>query len=361
MLSIILKKNIQCLKIVIMKKKNLMLCIVLIVIGATAFKIADDIIAKLGMKYQDAQANIINNLVGNFSTGAMELGEEDDNDRAIYIQMKSFKMPYVPMLANVIQGDKAAAAKDLCDYVKRYINSEEFITDYNNRREEVMPLSYKGSSLTSLKKNKIMYGKNMTNYKTDTKYVAAQQKLSDENQKEIDALIELSKKPFEGKDVWEKAYPADPVGLVKKRLQEYLTLVATVDFTAKLTEPKKYERKKFINPAYEKKSLKWKATYRAGKDVNDVVTAFVKDWLKGEIIATQKIKMTEKTSIETNNNQSKTTPVNTSGAKTNTNQNTPVKVNTPATNVTDSAATPDKKKKSIFNKIKNKTMGVIKN
>ena len=343
-----------------MKKKNVILGIVLIALAVTAFKIADDIIASLGMKQRDAQANIINNLVGSFSTGPMDLNEEE-NSESVYRQMNSFKMPYVPMLAKVIQGDKAAAAKDLCDYVKKYINSEEFITDYNNRREEVMPLTHKGSSLTSLKKNKIMYGKNMTNYKTDTKYVAEQQKLMDENQKRIDALIEESKKSFPGKDVWEKTYPANPVGLVKKRLQEYLTLVATVDFTAKLTEPKKYERKKFINPAYEKKSLKWKAIYRAGKEVNDVVTAFVKDWLKGEIIATQKNKMTEKTSIETNNNQNKIIPVNTPGAQTNTNQNNTLKANTPAPSVTDSGATQGKKKKSLFNKIKDKTIGVIKN
>lgn len=332
-----------------MKKKNVILGIVLIALAVTAFKIADDIIASLGMKQRDAQANIINNLVGSFSTGAMDLGEEDNN-QAMYMQMNSFKMPYAPMLANVIQGNKAAAAKELCDYVKRYINSEEFITDYNNRREEVMPLSDKGSSLTSLKKNKIMYGKNMTNYKTDTKYVAEQQKLMDENQKRIDALIEESKKPFYGKDAWEKAYPADPVGLVKKRLQEYLTLVATVDFNATLSGSG--NKKIFTNPAYEKKSLKWKALYRAGKEVNDVITAFVKEWIKGEIVAKQKNKMTENASTETNNNQNKKTQVNTPDVPTNTNQNNKVKVNTPATSSTDSTATPVKEKKSLFNKIK---------
>ena len=341
-----------------MKKKNLILSVVLLVLAATAFKIADDIIARLGIEQRHAQMNIVNNLVGSFSTGAMDLNEED-NSQAAYMQMKSFKMPYASMLANVIQGDKAAAAKDLCDYVKRYINSEEFVTDYYNRREETMPLSDNGSSLSSLKKNKIMYGKNITNYKTDTKYVAEQQKLMDENQKRIEALIEESKKAFYGKDIWEKAYPADPAVLVKKRLQEYLTLVATVDFKATLSSSGR--RQVFTNAAYEKKSLKWKALYRAGKEVNDVVTAFVKDWMKGEIIAKQKTQMTEKTSTQTNNNQNNTTPVNTPDVQTNTNKNNTLKVNTPAPGATDSATTPIKKKKSLFNKIKDKTSGVIKN
>ena len=341
-----------------MKKKNLILSVVLLVLAATAFKIADDIIARLGIEQRHAQMTILNNLVGSFSTGPMDLNEED-NSQAAYMQMKSFKMPYASMLANVIQGDKAAAAKDLCDYVKRYINSEEFVTDYYNRREETMPLSDNGSSLSSLKKNKIMYGKNITNYKTDTKYVAEQQKLMDENQKRIEALIEESKKAFYGKDIWEKAYPADPAVLVKKRLQEYLTLVATVDFKATLSSSGR--RQVFTNAAYEKKSLKWKALYRAGKEVNGVVTAFVKDWMKGEIISKQKNTMTEKASTQTNNNQNNTTPVNTPDVQTTTNKNNTLKVNTPASGATDSAATPVKKKKSLFNKIKDKTNSVIKN
>jgi hypothetical protein len=70
---------------------------------------------------------------------------------------------------------------------------------------------------------------------------------------------------------------------VKTRLNEYLELHATVDFNARLTGTG--SNQKFVNPAYEKKSLKWKAIYRAGKDVNDVAAAFAKDWLKGDVIS----------------------------------------------------------------------------
>ena len=341
-----------------MKRKIVMFYAVLLAIAATSFKIVDDIITRLGMQQRSAQMDILNNVVGSFSTSPMDLSEED-NSQSLSMQRKSFQIPYVSTLASIIKGDKAAAAKDLCDYVKKYINSEEFITDYNNRREESMPLTDKGSSLSYLKKNKIMYEKNINNYKTDTKYVAEQQKLMDENQTRIDVLVEESKKPFPGKDKWEKAYPVDPAVLVKKKLQEYLTLVATVDFNATLSA---YENKKvFTNPAYEKKSLKWKGIYRAGKEVNDVLTAFVKDWMKGEIIAKEKNKMTEKTSTETNLNQNNTSQVKTSDKQTTTNQNNTIKVNSPATNSTDSTATSDKEKKSLFKKLKDKSNSIIKN
>lgn len=339
-----------------MKKKILLFSFVVVATAATAFKIVNDIIERLGMMQSSAQGNIVSNLVGNFSSGPMNAYDEDGSDPT-----STFRLPYVPKLSTVISGDKATAAKELCEYVKAFINSEVFITQYNAQRQSAMPLTDNGNSLSTLLGNKIVFEKNINNYKTDTKYVAEQQKLMDENQKRIDALIEESKKPFEGKANWEKKYPADPSVVVKKRLEEYLQLVATVDFNAALTEPDKYKVKKFTNPAYEKKSLKWKAIYRAGKEVNDVVIAFVKDWMKGEIIAKQKNKMTEKASTETNISQNKTTPVNNPDAPTNTNQNNTPIVNTPAPSSTDSTATPDKKKKFLFNKIKDKASSVIKN
>lgn len=76
-----------------------------------------------------------------------------------------------------------------------------------------------------------------------------------------------------------KIYPEDPAIIVKTRLNEYLQLLATVDFDAQLTGTTKNNRK-FVKPAYENQSLKWKAIYRAGKDVNEVASAFAKEWLK---------------------------------------------------------------------------------
>lgn len=334
-----------------MKKKSILVIFLLGTLITSAIKIADDIIDRLGMQQKSAQGNIVSNLVGNFSSGPMN--PYDDDDGNVSDQSSSFRLPYVPKLATVISGDKAAAARELCEYVKKYINSEEFIAEYNTQREKSMPQINNGNSLSTLKGNKIVFEKNINNYKTDTKYVAEQQKLLEENQKELDALIEAAKKPFPGKASWEKRYPTDPSIIVKKRLQEYLQLVTTVDFNAALTAPDKYKIKKFVTPAYEKKSAKWKAIYRAGKEVNDVVTSFVKEWLKGEIISANKTKMAGAT-INTHAN---TTASNSKPAETVTLTNTDNKTEEPEEPGTaNNKIKPDsvKTKKSMLNKVKGK-------
>ena len=197
-----------------MKKKIVLFSLFVVATAATAFKVVDGIIERLGMMQSAAQGNIVSNIVGSFSSEPMSTYNDDGDPSS------SFNMPYVPKLSTVILGDKVAAAKELCDYVKAFINSEAFITQYNKQRQSAMPLTDKGNSLTTLLKNKTVFEKNINNYKTDTKYVAEQQKELDDNQKRIDALVEAAKKPFPGKANWEKKYPVDPTALVKKRLEE---------------------------------------------------------------------------------------------------------------------------------------------
>ena len=60
------------------------------------------------------------------------------------------------------------------------------MTEYNIIKEDAMPLVDMGSNLSTLRKSKIVFEKNIKNYKTDTKYVAEQQQKMDENQKQID-------------------------------------------------------------------------------------------------------------------------------------------------------------------------------
>lgn len=334
-----------------MKKKSLLVIFLLGTLIVSALKIADDIIERLGMEHKFIQGNIVSNLVGNFSSGPMN--SYDDAGGFAGDQAASFRLPYVPKLklSTIISGDKAAAAKELCEYVKKYINSEEFITEYNKQRENAMPLTDNGTSLSTLKGNSIVHQKNINNYKTDTKYVAEQQKLLDESQKRIAALMEAAKKPFPGKATWEKKYPTDPSIIVKKRLEEYLQLAATVDFNAVLTAPDKYNIKKFVNPALEKKSHKWKAIYRAGKEVNDVVIAFVKEWLKGPIVSSAKTKMAEpKISTPSNGSASNSKPSasenqGNTGDKTEDGEKTTTINNNPKTDST-------KTKKSLLNKVK---------
>jgi hypothetical protein len=83
----------------------------------------------------------------------------------------------------------------------------------------------------------------------------------------------LNKKVNEKKD--EGKYPAKPADAVKLRLQEFLDLSATVDFSAKLTSTRRFE-----NSEYEAKPNEWKACYRAGEPVVKAAREEVEKWLK---------------------------------------------------------------------------------
>lgn len=352
-----------------MKNKNLSISIVAVGLLLVSFKLVDDIITRLGIQHQNAQWHIIRNLIGSFDTGPMELGVEGGDPNSIYRQTQSFRIPTARLLPNIIAGDKAAAAKELCEYVKKYVNSVEFAAEYTKLRESAIPLTDRGMSLADLKRNSEVFRLNIKNYPNDTKYVVEQQKQLDENEKRVIALQEAAKKPFQGKDAWEKMYPADPAVMVKKRLQEYLQLAATVDFTAKLTDPDKYKVKKFVNPAYEKKSLKWKAIYRAGKEVNDAVTAFVKEWLKGEIISPEKIEMNDKNAATNNTSGSSAKPTSAASTTTTTASantgSTPAAANSRAgqTTTPTTPAEPEQstEKKSGVKKLKDRIGGIIRN
>ena len=76
---------------------------------------------------------------------------------------------------------------------------------------------------------------------------------------------------------WEQEYPANKNTFVKLRLQQYLELLPTVDFSAKLKTEDKV--RKFVDPAYESKSWLWKSCYRAGKAANQAAERVVRSWL----------------------------------------------------------------------------------
>lgn len=329
-----------------MKKSKFIIAIALLTVMATAWKVADDIITRLGMQQQNAQYYIINNFIGRFDTGPMDQGVEDGPANSVYKQLQSFRIPTAKLLPAIISGDKAGAAKELCEYIKKYINSIEFTTEYDKLRESAMPLVDRGMSLANLKRSKEVHQKNINNYKTDIKYVAEQQEKLDEVQKRIDAMVIAAKNPFPGKETWTKLYPANPAIIIKARLQEYLQVSATVDFNAKLTGTGK--RQTFVNPAYEKKSLKWKAIFRAGKEVNEVVTAFVKEWLKGEIIAAEKTTMTADVQQKTEEKQLPTSNANVSSP-------------TPAASADTNAVTAEEpaRKKTGLKKLKEKAGSIL--
>lgn len=325
-----------------MKRKTVYLTAITSLLLLTAYTVTDHIINRLGMEHRNAQFYILGNMLGNFRSGEMEEDYGTEDSESSYQQAESFKLPYARLLPAVIAGDKAGAARELCLYVKQYVNSQDFTDEYNKRRDAAKPTSepWRPDEETikamgkSLKEQELQLAQYKKNKQLPAGTLEAMEKgIAD--QKKQQAIWE---DPHPNQTRWEKMYPADPTVIVKKKLQEYLVLAATVDFNAQLTEPDKYKRKKFVNPVFEKQTLKWKACFRAGKDVNEIVTAFVKDWLKGEIISKDKIKMPDY----------KTPAPEPVRAKE------PVAA-TPSQNKVDTLAKPVKEKKNLLNKLKRAT------
>lgn len=202
-------------------------------------------------------------------------------------------------------GDRGALTTDLLAYTKQYVSSPVFRSAYEKTRASYKPTEPKVSNKTKdqLRKEKVDeaqagLAKTENSMKTMT---ADQQKImkpivdmyrqnvkdyQDPNSKMIDLFYEteVAQAKREHDDYvkyqkeWETKYPADCRAFIKLRLQHYLDLAKTVDFSATVTE--KNGRKVFDKSVYQSKSNDWKMIYRAGKEVYDVAKPFAENWLK---------------------------------------------------------------------------------
>lgn len=139
------------------------------------------------------------------------------------------------------QAARVEGARQLVRYAREYTQSPEFKKQYSRWRDERLGYKQKKKGLGSLNPMKMI-------------------------DKAIDKQIN------KGDD--EKKYPANADELIKKRLQTFLDLSATIDFDAELNGSQ------FANPEYEKKSDAWKMCFRAGKAVIAAAREEVEIWLK---------------------------------------------------------------------------------
>ena len=258
-------------------KKSLIAFAVLLTLGA--FTWADEILHKLGLSEQTARYYIMADLTGSFSSGFEEGVGEDGGS---YMEQRNFRLPSLRNLKTIVSGDKVGLARDACAYVKLYLSSKEFAEEYQKKREACRPTSEPwrpdAATLQQQKDGLKEMEKAVAEMKKGKQMSADMIKQMEDGIVMQRKQIEESEDPTPNKTKWEKDFPADPALLVKRRLEEYLKLSETVDFKATLTSGKK-----FVNPEYEKKSLKWKAIYRAGSEVNGVVRNFASGWLKDGI------------------------------------------------------------------------------
>ncbi|HEY6504168.1 MAG TPA: hypothetical protein VIZ28_09365 [Chitinophagaceae bacterium] len=243
-----------------MKKIIISSCMAVMVIASTAFTFyGDEILTKLGIEKNNASYSILANVNG-----------------------EDFRLPYTKLLPAVVQGDKVGAAKELCAYIKEYCKSEEFKKAYDYKRESEKPTSepqpMPAESIKSLKESI----KEMEKMMKDPSMKSMPKDIVENYKKgiaDMKRMVAEGEDPTPNKTKWEKNYPPVADTLIKRRLQEYLSLVASVDFKAELVT-NKYGKKIFVNADYESNSAQWKACFRAGKEVNDAVKLFVQQWLK---------------------------------------------------------------------------------
>jgi hypothetical protein len=241
-----------------MRKTILTIVCIAIVLSFAAFRYADDILQKLGVDVNAAHYSIEQNV---FFTN-------------------EFSLPKAKFLAMAIKGDKKAMARELCLYVRQYCESDEFATAYQKYRESQKPTSEPPKMLDAETiKQMENLAKMYEEWSRNTSYDAKTRESFKTQAADIRKQLETEKDPHPNKTKWEKEYPVNPAVLIRKKLEEAVSIIESVDFNA-TTTANKYGQKIFDNPEYEEKSNKWKACYRAGKEVCDEVKLFIKNWLK---------------------------------------------------------------------------------
>lgn len=263
-------------------KKTVIFSVLILTIATTVYGITADVLEQLSLQRQTANLYILNNFAGDWTSGSdfVEDTGGRSNADSIDFQMKQFRIPMSRTLASIVKGDKVGAAKELCQSVRQYVESPEFAAAYKAKREKAKPTNepYRPDAAT-IKSQKANL-KQMEAQHAQMKKMMSKDQLAqfEKGLNEMRSQLADWNDPTPNKTRWLKMYPEDASLIIKQRLEEYLATAATVDFNAQLTTAGR--KQKFVNAEYEKKSLKWKAIYRAGKPVNDEVTAFVKKWLQ---------------------------------------------------------------------------------
>jgi len=210
----------------------------------------------------------------------------------------------VKNVRNIALADRAAATADLLAYTKQYLSGASFKAAYDKLRMDAKPLEpvdntrskeqIRQDKIAETKKLLANTGNSINTGNADMKKIlqpvldmhkknlAAYQ---DPNSKEIDLLYQsqLDRRRKEVEDYqkftkeWEQRYPADCKAFIKARMQKYLALAATVDFTA--TTHERNGKQVFDKSEYQYKPNDWKMIYRAGAAVYEDTRAFAEKWM----------------------------------------------------------------------------------
>jgi flagellar biosynthesis GTPase FlhF len=218
----------------------------------------------------------------------------------------SFYYPNPMKLKALASKDKAAMVSLIGDYVKSYVNSDEFLQRYKEFKEQQKPTppekpqtakemkeAQKASikeGIENLKKTKASMPKDQqASFDETIKSFQDQLKdLDDPNNSPYNADFDkMMQQGYEQQmddynakvAEWNKQYPDNPTPMVKKWLQAFLDASKDVDYNAKLIDGED-GKKLFASTAYERKPYEWKLFYRVGKETVDAGRKYAEAWLK---------------------------------------------------------------------------------
>ena len=204
---------------------------------------------------------------------------------------------------NVAAGNRGAITKDLLTYTRQYVSSDAFKKEYEQLRKDAKPVEpeNKVRNKEEIRKDKIAETeKSIRDAEATMKVSADMARIMKPTVDMLKKTLEDYKKP-DSKNIesyflyeknenasrlrsyqerltnWEKEYPVDYREKIKQRLQKFIDLSATVDFTAELKQVG--NKKKFVNPVYEGKAYDWKQIYRAGREVIEPARQFAEQWI----------------------------------------------------------------------------------
>ena len=264
-----------------------LLCVTAVLVSAAFFSFRahkpwGDFLGQLGITRADANQKITNSLLGGFIDA---------------YGLKNAR--------NIASGNRSAVMKDLLQYTKEYVNGAEFAKAYISLRENNKPEQVKAPETPEeMRNNMIRYAKesiasteeNLKKASPEIRPIfeealkAAKENLKQAQDPQNPGIksyaenYEALKKSFAASNEtrsqeWESEYPENHLLFVKQRLQQFMEETKDIDFAAQTIE--KNNKTVFVNPAYERKSNRWKMAFRAGKEVIEPARAFVQQWISG--------------------------------------------------------------------------------
>lgn len=270
-----------------MKSFSIVLITIVLSVGFISNKIIDDkvrnLLSQFKINEEYAKSQILSNITG-----------------------PSYYIPNVRVIKSLALNERAELVKAIGGSIKEYVNSEEFIKNYNIYRENRKPSppeepkyseQLKKEQKESLIKSMADMEKQMSSIPSDQKPMFEEiikqfkQQLKDIDDPnntmyspEMDIYIkqsyDMQMDNYKTQLAeWEKEYPVNnPKPIIKNWINSFLEKSEDIDFNAELKNEK--GKQVFVNPNYERKDYQWKLYFRAGKESVDAARAFAQQWLK---------------------------------------------------------------------------------